>query len=75
MKKIKRFNEDITTKKEWYRDVTNYVVSYTRDTDKTDIDLSIGSSDLEDLCKRLRNHLSDREFNSIFKIEIDQFRI
>jgi hypothetical protein len=50
--------------------LTNYIVSYTKDTTKTDVDVSIGSDNLDDLVKRLRSILSDSEFDSIWKIEI-----
>jgi uncharacterized lipoprotein YehR (DUF1307 family) len=49
---------------------SNYIISYTKDSTKTDVDISIASEDLEDLVKRLKSHLSDNEFKSIYKIEI-----
>jgi hypothetical protein len=71
--RIKRFNEnselnisDVSGSKK----LTNYIVSYTKDTTKTDVDVSIGSDNLDDLVKRLRSILSDSEFDSIWKIEI-----
>ena len=70
--KIKRFNEnselnisDVRSSKK----LANYIVSYTKDTTKTDVDVSIGSDNLDDLVKRLRSILSDSEFDSIWKIE------
>jgi hypothetical protein len=70
--RIKRFNEnselnisDVRKSKK----LTNYIVSYTKDTTKTDVDVSIGSDNLDDLVKRLRSILSDSEFDSISKIE------
>jgi hypothetical protein len=47
----------------------NYIVSYTKDTTKTDVDVSIGSDNLDDLVKGLKSILSESEFDSIFKIE------
>jgi hypothetical protein len=72
-KHIKRFNEatenlnisDVRSSKK----LTNYIVSYTKDTTKTDVDVSIGSDNLDDLVKRLKSILSESEFDSIFKIE------
>ena len=49
--------------------LTNYIVSYTKDTTKTDVDVSMGSDNLDDLVKRLKSILSESEFDSIFKIE------
>jgi hypothetical protein len=73
LKHIRRFNEseenlnisDVRKSKK----LTNYIVSYTKDTTKTDVDVSIGSDNLDDLVKRLRSILSDSEFDSISKIE------
>jgi hypothetical protein len=73
-KHIKRFNEaeenlnisDVRSSKK----LTNYIVSYTKDTTKTDVDVSIGSDNLDDLVKRLKSIMSESEFDSIFKIEI-----
>ena len=74
LKHIKRFNEsdenlnisDVRSSKK----LTNYIVSYTKDTTKTDVDVSIGSGNLDDLVRRLKSILSESEFESIFKIEI-----
>ena len=70
--RIKRFNEsseldisDVRSSKK----LTNYIVSYTKDTTKTDVDVSIGSDNLDDLVKRLKSFMSKSEFDSIFKIE------
>lgn len=61
--KIKRFNEE-------YRDVRNYAVSYVKvDSSSEEVVLSIGADDLLDLANRLKSHLSENEFKSIFKIE------
>lgn len=49
----------------------SYKVSYTKDNTKTDVDMYIGSDDLLDLANRLKNYLSKKEFESIFKIEIE----
>ena len=70
--RIRRFNEnselnisDVRSSKK----LTNYIVSYTKDTTKTGVDVSIGSDNLDDLVKRLKSILSESEFDSIFKIE------
>ena len=70
--RIKRFNEnselnisDVRSSKK----LTNYIVSYTKDTTKTGVDVAIGSDNLYDLVKRLKSILSESEFDSIFKIE------
>lgn len=65
MQHIRRFNEADDR-----QEISNYVVSYTKDTTKTDVDVSIGSNNLDDLIVKLKSMLSDVEFDSIFKIEI-----
>jgi len=66
--KVKKF-EDLN---ETHRHkIINYVISYTRDSTQSDWDMSISSDDLEDLVRKLKSHLSENEFDSIFKIEID----
>ena len=64
MKHIKKFNEDV------YDDVSNYIISYTKDSTKTDVDMSVGATDLKDLVNRVEGTLSKNEFISIYKIEI-----
>lgn len=68
--KIKKFNENLESDITTDNNITNYVVSYVKDSRKNKVDMSIGAFDLEDLCKMLKNSFSEREFNSIFKIEI-----
>lgn len=60
--KIKKF-ENISS-------VGNYVVSYTKETTKSDVDISISAYNVRDLISKLEKHLSKDEFDSIFKIEM-----
>ena len=65
----KEMRKYIDTFKQRLTESENYIVSYTKDTTKTDVDVSIGSDNLDDLVKRLKSILSASEFQSIFKIE------
>lgn len=69
MKNIQRFNEhqeDVNISDER---IINYIISYTKETTKTDVDISLGANNLDNLIKRLKSSLSENEFNSIWKIE------
>ena len=68
MNKIERFHEQ--KESNLIKKTVNYIVSYTKDATKTDVDISVGSNNLDDLIQRIKSILSETEFDSIFKIEI-----
>ena len=65
-----KYFENASEETKFENKTSNYIISYTKDSTKSDVDISIASEDLEDLIKRLKSHLSDSEFKSIYKIEI-----